>query len=87
MDFKTLASVSYSDGHYTADPQTTTHGPHVVNEALAHLQASTYWITEDATDNWIINSVRVSQTADGLVRYLGRLNGVVFSPLSLLFLV
>lgn len=44
------------------------HGPSYVNEALSLLQAAQYWLTDDGIDNWIINNVRVSQTADGLVR-------------------
>lgn len=44
------------------------HGPSYVNEALTLLQAAQYWLTDDGIDNWIINNVRVSQTADGLVR-------------------
>lgn len=66
VSFSITFCSSSSDGQYVQDPQM--HGSHVVNEALAHLQNSTYWITEDGTDNWVINSVRVSQTADGLVR-------------------
>lgn len=46
------------------------HGPSFVNEALSLLQAAQYWLTDDGIDNWIINNVRVSQTADGLVRYV-----------------
>ncbi|CAH0716549.1 unnamed protein product, partial [Brenthis ino] len=44
------------------------HGPSYVNEALSLIQAVQYWLTDDGIDNWIINNVRVSQTADGLVR-------------------
>ncbi|CAH0577990.1 unnamed protein product [Chrysodeixis includens] len=44
------------------------HGPSYVNEALSLLQTAQYWLTDDGIDNWIINNVRVSQTADGLVR-------------------
>ncbi|XP_013147274.1 PREDICTED: uncharacterized protein LOC106110108 [Papilio polytes] len=44
------------------------HGPSYVNKALSLLQAMQYWLTDDGIDNWIINNVRVSQTADGLVR-------------------
>ncbi|XP_044735291.1 uncharacterized protein LOC123297613 isoform X2 [Chrysoperla carnea] len=47
------------------------HGPQFVQEAMSVLQSSQYWITEDGTENWIINNVRISQTSDGLVR-IGR---------------
>lgn len=57
-----------SDGHYTSEPQA--QGPQLVNEAFNHIQAATYWVNEDGTDNWIINNVRVSQTIDGLVRFV-----------------
>ena len=40
----------------------------LVNEAVGFLQATNYWYTDDGTENWIINNVRISQTADGLVR-------------------
>ncbi|XP_050311542.1 uncharacterized protein LOC126747090 [Anthonomus grandis grandis] len=46
-------------------PTTTTQ---LVHEAVGFLQTTTYWYTDDCTQNWIINNVRISQTADGLVR-------------------
>lgn len=46
-----------------------TPGTQLVNEAVSILQSGNYWLTDDYTDNWIINNVRISQTADGLVRY------------------
>ncbi|XP_021935202.1 uncharacterized protein LOC110837413 isoform X2 [Zootermopsis nevadensis] len=52
-------SVFYYDSH---------HGQSHVQEANYILQASQYWITDEGTENWIINNVRISQTADGLVR-------------------
>lgn len=58
----------YRDSPYldqTPSPTTTTQ---LVNEAVGVLQATNYWRTEDGTENWIINNVRISQTADGLVR-------------------
>ncbi|GLV36908.1 wurstfest [Carabus blaptoides fortunei] len=50
------------------------HGPSHVQEAMSLLQQSNYWISDEGTDNWIINNIRVSQTVDGLVR-IGRNNG------------
>ncbi|CAH0548540.1 unnamed protein product [Brassicogethes aeneus] len=44
------------------------HGSQLVNEAVGILQAASYWVTDDGTDNWIINNIRISQTSDGLVR-------------------
>jgi len=44
------------------------HGPHFTIDAMSHLQASQYWVTEEGLENWIINGVRVSQAPDGLVR-------------------
>lgn len=43
-------------------------GAQYINEAANILQDSNYWTTDDGTDNWIVNGVRISQTADGLVR-------------------
>lgn len=61
-------NIFYEDSPYldqTPSPTTTTQ---LVNEAVSILQATNYWYTEDGTENWIINNVRISQTADGLVR-------------------
>lgn len=44
------------------------HGQNHVQEAMNLLQTAHYWMTDDGTDNWIINNVRISQTCDGLVR-------------------
>ncbi|XP_026470453.1 uncharacterized protein LOC113374693 [Ctenocephalides felis] len=44
------------------------HGPQYFQEALGLLQGSEYWYTDDGTDNYVINNVRISQTLDGLVR-------------------
>lgn len=57
-----------SDPAYASESQGIPHGTHLVDEAIGILQAANYWLTEDETDNWIINNVRISQTADGLVR-------------------
>ncbi|XP_037875160.1 uncharacterized protein LOC101736715 isoform X2 [Bombyx mori] len=54
--------------HQQGNNNESRHGPSYVNEALSLLQAAQYWLTDDGIDNWIINNVRVSQTADGLVR-------------------
>ncbi|XP_018318579.1 uncharacterized protein LOC108732336 isoform X2 [Agrilus planipennis] len=61
-------NVFYGEGHHF-DP--ANYGPHNINEAIAVLQESNYWNTDDGTDNWMINGIRISQTADGLVR-IGR---------------
>lgn len=62
-------SVFYGDIPYMDMPNGVVgHGTELVNEAVAILQSATYWMTEDSTDNWIINNIRISQTADGLVR-------------------
>ncbi|XP_045466490.1 uncharacterized protein LOC123675211 isoform X1 [Harmonia axyridis] len=56
------------DSPYNLDMPGIPHGTHLVDDAIGILQAANYWMTEDGTDNWIINSVRISQTSDGLVR-------------------
>ncbi|KAI4455065.1 acid phosphatase-related [Holotrichia oblita] len=58
-------TVFYSDSQYS-DP--SMGGPNLISEAVSLLHSSSFWITDDGTDNWIINNVRISQTADGLVR-------------------
>ncbi|XP_052119658.1 uncharacterized protein LOC113218383 isoform X2 [Frankliniella occidentalis] len=44
------------------------HGPACVSEAINLLESGQYWVTDEGVENWLINGVRVSQTADGLVR-------------------
>ncbi|KAK9874376.1 hypothetical protein WA026_002723 [Henosepilachna vigintioctopunctata] len=56
------------DSPYNLDMPGIPHGTHLVDEAVSILQAANFWVTEDGTDNWILNSVRISQTSDGLVR-------------------
>ncbi|RZF37579.1 hypothetical protein LSTR_LSTR016065 [Laodelphax striatellus] len=46
------------------------YGPMHVQEAVETLKAAQYWSTDDGVENWIINNIRISQTTDGLVRYL-----------------
>jgi hypothetical protein len=46
------------------------YGPHMMRECTKILRQAQYWITEDGTENWVVNGIRVSQTADGLVRYV-----------------
>jgi len=46
------------------------YGYHAIKEATSILRSSQYWVTEDGVENWVINGVRVSQTPDGLVRYI-----------------
>ncbi|XP_022902731.1 uncharacterized protein [Onthophagus taurus] len=58
-------TVFYSDSQYS-DP--SIGGPNLISEAVSLLHSSSFWVTDDGTDNWIINNVRISQTADGLVR-------------------
>lgn len=55
----------FSDSQY-GDPGV--NGPNMITEGVALLQTSNFWVTDDGTDNWIINNVRISQTSDGLVR-------------------
>jgi hypothetical protein len=52
-------SVFYNDSH---------HGSSYIQEANSILQAAEYWITDGGIENWIVNNVRISQTADGFVR-------------------
>ncbi|XP_057664781.1 uncharacterized protein LOC130899065 isoform X1 [Diorhabda carinulata] len=62
-------NIFYEGSPYTyLDNPSTTHTTHLVNEAMSVLQGTNCWMTEDGTTNWIINNVRISQTADGLVR-------------------
>ncbi|XP_049948079.1 uncharacterized protein LOC126456368 [Schistocerca serialis cubense] len=44
------------------------HGPNCSQEVISVLQNGQYWMTDDLTQNWIINGIRISQTRDGLVR-------------------
>ncbi|XP_063221163.1 uncharacterized protein LOC134530344 [Bacillus rossius redtenbacheri] len=44
------------------------HGAACVDEAKAALGESQFWLNDEGVSNWIINNVRVSQTADGLIR-------------------
>ena len=46
------------------------HGAGSIQEAGAILQSIQYWLSEEGIHNWIINNVRISQTPDGLVRYV-----------------
>lgn len=48
------------------------YGSHMVRECKKICSQTQYWITEDGTENWVVNGIRVSQTADGLVRYVRR---------------
>lgn len=50
------------------------HGTELVNEAVEILQNASYWLSDGSTDNWIINNIRISQTADGLVRVVRKSN-------------
>lgn len=43
-------------------------GPNAVEECIQILRGTQYWLTEEGVENWIINGIRISQTADGLVR-------------------
>jgi len=46
---------------------TSKHGSEYVDEAIQHFESATYWI-DDGTEHWIINGVRITQAADGLLR-------------------
>lgn len=61
-------SVFYNDGPYSEPHHHIVSSQTLFNEAVAVLQTSNHWVSEDGTNNWLINSVRVSQTLDGLVR-------------------
>lgn len=52
----------------TLDLSCLAPGTHLINQAVQHLEQATHWTTEDRTDNWLLNGVRISQTVDGLVR-------------------
>ncbi|CAL8110389.1 unnamed protein product [Orchesella dallaii] len=43
-------------------------GPSAIDECIQILRGTQYWLTEEGVENWIINGIRISQTADGLVR-------------------
>lgn len=45
-------------------------GPACIGEATSILSHAQYWITEEGIENWIINNVKISQTPDGLARYV-----------------
>ncbi|CAG9770169.1 unnamed protein product [Ceutorhynchus assimilis] len=60
-------NVLYENASYLEQTTSPTTGS-LVNEAVSQLANTNYWYTEDGTENWIINNVRISQTADGLVR-------------------
>ncbi|XP_060533694.1 uncharacterized protein LOC132706392 [Cylas formicarius] len=53
---------------YLKENPSPTTSSRLVNEAVRVLQSTNYWYTDDGTQNWIINNVRISQTVDGLVR-------------------
>lgn len=61
-------NIFYEDSPYLDQNPSPTTTTQLVNDAVSVLQATNYWYTEDGTENWIINNVRISQTADGLVR-------------------
>ena len=44
------------------------YGPETIQECIGQLQKMNYWVSEDGIENWVINGIRVSQTADGMVR-------------------
>ncbi|KAF5286469.1 hypothetical protein FQR65_LT12552 [Abscondita terminalis] len=62
-------NVFYSSGNAHID--SGNYGAQNISDAITALQSSNFWATEDGTENWIINNVRISQTSDGLVR-IGR---------------
>ncbi|XP_019877717.1 uncharacterized protein LOC109605575 isoform X2 [Aethina tumida] len=67
-------STDFTMGVFMDDsPYAEAQGSHLIQEAVGILQSASYWVTDDNTDNWNINNVRVSQTPDGLVR-VGRNN-------------
>lgn len=56
-----MTSVLYSDSRY---------GPMYAEEAMATLQNANYWCNDDGTEVFDINGFRITQTADGLVKYV-----------------
>lgn len=50
------------------------HGSAYVPDAIASLQASYYWLSEENVENWLIAGVRISQSQDGLVRAVRGVN-------------
>jgi len=46
----------------------SSYGPDHVTDCIRLLQTTQYWLTEEGVENWVINGIRVSQTADGLAR-------------------
>ena len=44
------------------------HGPACVTEALAHVAALHYWLSDDHHENWLINGIKITLAADGLLR-------------------
>lgn len=58
-------TVFYNDYHFT---EVTSRSSSPIADAIAHIQSANYWMTEEGTENWTINGVRISQTSDGLVR-------------------
>lgn len=54
------------------------YGEYYQGEAISVLQGSQYWSSEDGTDIFDVNGVRVSQTADGLVKLVIFLNLLMF---------
>ncbi|KAF5303287.1 hypothetical protein FQA39_LY10026 [Lamprigera yunnana] len=68
-------NVFYSDSPHL---NSGTYGSQNISDAITILQGSNFWITEDGTENWIINNIRISQTSDGLVRSF-KLDGQITS--------
>ncbi|XP_066144441.1 uncharacterized protein fest [Euwallacea fornicatus] len=66
-------NIFYEDSPYVDETPSPTIITELVNQAVSTLQSTNYWYTEDGTETWIINNIRISQTADGLVR-VGRNN-------------
>lgn len=46
------------------------YGPSYAEEALGVLQNANYWCNDDGTEVFDINGFRITQTADGLVKYV-----------------
>ncbi|XP_046388012.1 uncharacterized protein LOC124157381 isoform X2 [Ischnura elegans] len=64
----TFSNLSCVDFSLPVFYDATERGSHSRQAAMAALQDSHYWISEDGIQNWVACNVRISLTPDGLVR-------------------
>jgi len=43
-------------------------GQEYMDQCMAALHDSQYWVTDEGIENWSINGIRISQAQDGMVR-------------------